>query len=140
MPDLSAAKRHARALAAAEAHRRARLRHDLLGLSGRALSELPALSPEVGHALIALLSDLAGVAARSWRRGGEQPLELVSSDDEWLVRLDPRPGTAVVDVGDGRFVHRDLHLTLRPAAGGDLTVLPAEVLPAEVLPGAEATA
>ena len=112
MPDRSEARRRGRASAAAEAEANARLRHDLLGLSGRALSDMPALPTGHGLALIDILAVLAGPMHRR-----ASPLTAETPDGVWHVRAEPLPGHAVLRVGDGRLVHPDLRLHLELAGG-----------------------
>lgn len=112
MPDRSEARRRGRASAAAAAEADARLRHDLLGLSGQALSDMPALPTGHGLALIDILAVLAGPLRRR-----TSPLAAETPDGVWLVRAERLPGHAVLRVGDGRLVHPDLRLHLELAGG-----------------------
>jgi hypothetical protein len=87
----------------------ARLRHDLIAVTDRPLSQMQRLTEEQGIALIDILSHLAGGLAIS----GPGPVRVQTPDGVWVVEASPLDGLAVVHIGDGRLVHNDVHLRLQ---------------------------
>jgi uncharacterized protein (TIGR02677 family) len=109
MPDRSDARRLARAAQVAANASAARLRHDLIAVTDRPLSQMQRLTEEQGIALIDILSHLAGGLAIS----GPGPVRVQTPDGVWVVEASPLDGLAVVHIGDGRLVHNDVHLRLQ---------------------------
>ena len=105
--DRRAARAEARRRAQREQANLERAAASLASRSGTPLSAWAPLNADEADVLLHLLTE-----ARRYRPGG-QSLEASSADGRWLLRLNPREGSAVLNLPDGRLVVPDADVEFR---------------------------